>query len=44
MLGIDPERQREMMDESLGIIIRLFEDPEPVTYQSDWFQLREATL
>ena len=44
MLGIDPERQREMMDESLGIIIRLFEETEPITYRSDWFQLREAVL
>ena len=44
MLGIDPERQREMMDESLGIIIRLCEDTEPVTYKSDWFELRDAVL
>ncbi len=44
MLGIDPERQRDMMDEALGIIIRLFEETEPVTYKSDWFELREAVL
>ena len=44
MLGIDPARQREMMDESLGVIIRLFTETEPLTYKSDWFQLREATL
>lgn len=44
LLGIDPARQREMMDESLGIILRLFQDPEPITYESDWFRLREATL
>ena len=44
MLGIDPARQREMMDESLGIIIRLMSDPEPLTYKSDWFQLNEASL
>ncbi len=44
MLGIDPERQRDMMDESLGIIIRLFESTEPLTYDSDWFQLHEAVL
>src|SRR5919197_5230733 len=44
MLGIPAERQREMMDEALGIIIRLFESTAPVTYQSDWFQLQEAVL
>ena len=44
MFGIDPERQRNMMDEALGIIIRLFEETEPVTYKSDWFELREAVL
>jgi limonene 1,2-monooxygenase len=44
MLGIDPERQREMMDESLGVIIRLLEDTEPVTCKHDWFELRDAVL
>jgi limonene 1,2-monooxygenase len=44
MLGIDPARQREMMDESLDIIIRLFKETEPITYKSDWFELREAML
>ncbi|HXH11781.1 MAG TPA: LLM class flavin-dependent oxidoreductase [Alphaproteobacteria bacterium] len=44
ILGIDPARQREMMDESLEIIIRLFTETEPITYKSDWFELREAML
>jgi limonene 1,2-monooxygenase len=44
MLGIDPARQREMMDESLDIIIRLFTETEPITYKSDWFELQEALL
>ena len=44
MLGIDPARQREMMDESLGIIIRLMSETEPLTYKSDWFELNEASL
>jgi limonene 1,2-monooxygenase len=44
MFGIPSERQREMMDESLGVIIRLFESTEPLTYKSDWFQLHEAAL
>ncbi|MFQ6027768.1 MAG: LLM class flavin-dependent oxidoreductase [Dehalococcoidia bacterium] len=44
MLGINPERQRQMMDESLDIIIRLFTETEPITYKSDWFELNEACL
>ena len=32
MLGINPTRQREMMDESLNIIMRLFTETEPITY------------
>ena len=44
MLGIDPTRQREMMEESLGIIMRLFSETEPFTYESDWFQLHDAVL
>ena len=44
MLGIDPSTTRARMDESLGIIMRLFEDIEPITYESDWFVLKEARL
>ena len=44
MLGIDPTTQREKMDESLGIIMRLFTETEPITYKSDWFELHEAVL
>lgn len=44
MLGITPERQREMMDESLGIIMRLLTEIEPITYVSDWFELHDAVL
>ena len=44
MLGIDPSRQREMMDESLGIILRLMTETEPITYKSDWFELHDAHL
>ena len=44
MLGIDTDLQRERMDESLGIILRLFTETEPITYKSDWFELREAVL
>ena len=44
MLGIEPARQREMMDESMGVIMRLFEETEPFTQISDWFELHDAVL
>ena len=44
MLGIAPERQREMMDEALGVIVRLFESTAPLTVKYDWFELNEAVL
>lgn len=44
MLGLDPTLQRERMDEAMGVIMRLLTDPEPLTYDSDWFKLRNATL
>ena len=44
MLGIDPLMQRRRMDEALGIIMRLFTETEPITYESDWFVLHEAVV
>ena len=44
MLGIDPAVQRPRMEEALGVIMRLLEDPDPITYESDWFVLKEARL
>jgi limonene 1,2-monooxygenase len=44
ILGIDPNRQRERMDEALGIILRLFNETEPFTYRSDWFELHDGML
>ncbi len=44
MLGIAPARQREMMDESLTIIKRLLTETDPITYKTDWFELRDALL
>lgn len=44
MMGIDHSVQRPRMDEALGIILRLFTETEPITYKSDWFELREALL
>ncbi len=44
MMGIPHETQRERMDESLGVILRLFTESEPITYKSDWFELKEAMI
>jgi len=44
MMGIDPMRQREMMEESLEAILALFDGSEPVNRTTDWFTLRDARL
>lgn len=44
MLGIDPKTTRARMDESLGVIMRLFTEIEPITHESDWFVLKEGRL
>ena len=44
MLGIDFSTQRPRMDEALGIIFRLLSETDPITYEADWFTLREAKL
>ena len=43
MLGIDPPTQRRRMDESLGIVMRLLTETEPITYEAEWFTLKETT-
>jgi limonene 1,2-monooxygenase len=43
MMGIDPVTQRPRMDESLGVILRLFRG-ETVSMETDWFTLRDARL
>jgi len=44
MMGIDPLRQREMMEESLEAIMALLVGEKPVDRQTDWFTLRDARL
>jgi len=44
MMGIDPAKQRDMMEESLEAILLLFEGKEPVTMETEWFTLRGARL
>ena len=43
MMGLQTDRQRDMMDEALGCIVRLFRG-ESVTYKADWFELKDARL
>src|SRR5438552_1842720 len=44
MMGIDPMRQRDMMDEALEAILALFRSDEPITRECGWFTLRDARL
>jgi limonene 1,2-monooxygenase len=44
MMGIDPARQREMMEESLEAMIALLTDDKPVNMVTDWFTLKDARL
>ena len=42
-MGIDPEAQRRMMNESLDVIVKLMEG-DTVTMKSDWFEAKDAHL
>jgi limonene 1,2-monooxygenase len=44
MMGIDPARQRDMMEESLEAILLLLAGDEPVSMETDWFRLVKARL
>jgi limonene 1,2-monooxygenase len=44
MMGIDPARQRDMMEESLEAILLLLAGDQPVTCETDWFKLVKARL
>jgi len=44
MMGIDPAKQRDMMEESLEAILLLLEGKAPVTMETDWFKLVGARL
>jgi limonene 1,2-monooxygenase len=43
MMGIEVPRQRDMMDEAIGVLVPLLSG-ETVSHESDWFRLREARL
>lgn len=44
MLGIEVARQRDMMEEALEAILLLLRNEDPVSYKTDWFELRDARL
>ncbi|MSO77439.1 MAG: LLM class flavin-dependent oxidoreductase [Alphaproteobacteria bacterium] len=44
MLAIEPVTQRRRMMESLDAIMALLKCEEPVSMQTDWFEMREARL
>jgi len=44
MMGIDPSTQRDRMAEGLEAIMALLTSDEPVTRETDWFTLRNASL
>ena len=44
MMGIEVARQRDMMEEALDAILQLLRSEEPVSYETDWFTLRDARL
>lgn len=43
MMGVDPQRLRERMGESLAVLVRLLHG-ETVSASTDWFTLREARM
>jgi limonene 1,2-monooxygenase len=43
MMGIEPARQRDMMDEALTVLVPLLRG-ETVTAKTDWFTLNQARL
>jgi limonene 1,2-monooxygenase len=44
MMGIEPVRQRDMMEEALEAILALLQDEKPIDRSTDWFTLHDARL
>lgn len=44
MIGLAPGDTRQLLEDSLGVIMRLLESDEPVTFRNDRWDLREARL
>jgi len=43
MMGIDPLKQRDQMDQAIGVLVPLLRG-ETVTHEEEWFRLKEARL
>ncbi len=44
MIGLDPTQTRGLLEDSLGVIMKLLRSPEPVTFRNDRWDLRDARL
>ncbi len=44
MIGLEPSQTRQLLEDSLGVIVRLLRSDEPVTFRNDRWDLREARL
>ena len=44
MIGISQSQTRELLDQSLGVIMQLLTGEEPVTFRNDRWDLRDARL
>lgn len=44
MIGLSPTQTRQLMDDSLNVIMQLLTTDEPVTFKNDRWDLREARL
>ncbi len=44
MIGIEPSQTRQLLEDSLGVIVKLLRSPEPVTFKNDRWDLRDARL
>jgi alkanesulfonate monooxygenase SsuD/methylene tetrahydromethanopterin reductase-like flavin-dependent oxidoreductase (luciferase family) len=42
MIGIEPSEQRRMLEEGMDAIVHLLRSEEPLTRQTDWYDLRNA--
>ena len=44
MIGIQPSEQRRMLEEGMDAIVHLLRSDEPLTMETDWFDLRNAKV
>jgi limonene 1,2-monooxygenase len=44
MIGIEPSQTRQLLEDSLGVIMKLLTTDEPVTFRNERWDLREARL